>query len=122
MVNSVVTSAKRILRGLLTTASLAPRPRRFLVADRSMEPTLEDGQGLIALRTRSARAGQLRCLEHPHRAGFWLVKRVSEVYSDGTMSVLSDNRDAAGVDSRSFGPVPVAGSYRVVLRIPRRFM
>jgi hypothetical protein len=47
---------------------------------------------------------------------------VSELHADGTMSVLSDNRDAMTVDSRSFGPVPVVGSYRVILRIPRRLM
>jgi hypothetical protein len=87
-----------------------------------MEPTLVDGQGLLAIPTRSARVGQLRCVEHPHRPGFWLVKRVSDVHDDGTMSVLSDNRGATIADSRSFGPVPVAGSYRVVLRIPRRLM
>jgi hypothetical protein len=99
-----------------------PRPRRFLVADRSMEPTLVDGQGLVAVPTRSAAVGQLRCVEHPYTPGFWLVKRVSEVHADGTMSVLSDNSDVTTVDSRSFGPVPVVGSYRVILRIPRRLM
>ena len=87
-----------------------------------MEPTLVDGQGLIAVRTGTARVGQLRCIEHPHRPDFWLVKRVSEVHDDGTMSVLSDNRDATLADSRSFGPVPIAGSYRVVVRVPRRLM
>jgi hypothetical protein len=87
-----------------------------------MEPTLVDGQGLIAVRSGSARVGQLRCLEHPGRSDFWLVKRVSEVHGDGTMSVLSDNRGVTTADSRSFGPVPIAGSYRVVLRIPRRLV
>jgi hypothetical protein len=87
-----------------------------------MEPTLVDGQGILAIPTGAARVGELRCVEHPQRAGFWLVKRVSEVHADGTMSVLSDNRGATTADSRSFGPVPIAGSYRVVLRIPRRLM
>ena len=87
-----------------------------------MEPTLVDGQGLIAVATRRAEVDELRCLQHPDRPGFWLVKRVAEVHADGTMSVLSDNRDATLADSRSFGPVPVAGSYRVVLRVPRRWM
>lgn len=87
-----------------------------------MEPTLVDGQGLVAVPTRSAEVGQLRCLEHPSRPGFWLVKRVAEVHPDGTMSVLSDNQDVTRADSRSFGPVPVAGSYRVVIRVPRRLM
>ena len=87
-----------------------------------MEPTLVAGQGLVGVPTRSATLGQLRCVEHPQRPGFWLVKRVSEVHPDGTMSVLSDNHEATMADSRSFGPVPIAGSYRVVLRIPRRLM
>ena len=87
-----------------------------------MEPTLVAGQGLVAIRSDSARVGQLRCLEHPHQPGFWLVKRISAVHPDGTMSVLSDNADSTMADSRSFGPVAVDGSYRVVLRVPRRLM
>jgi hypothetical protein len=92
--------------------------RRFVVADRSMEPALRDGDGLVAVRPWRARAGQLRCLEHPRRPGFWLVKRVADVGADGTMEVVADNRDAGGVDSRTFGRVPVAGSYRVLFRVP----
>ncbi len=87
-----------------------------------MEPTLVDGQGLVAVASSRARVGQIRCVEHPDRPGFWLVKRVSEVHRDGTMSVLSDNRESTRADSRTFGPVPAAGSYLVVLRIPRRWM
>ena len=86
-----------------------------------MEPTLVDGQGLIAVRNSTAKPGQLRCLEHPSQPGFWLVKRVESV--DGaTMRVASDNLDVEAVDSRRFGPVPVAGSYRVVLKVPKRLM
>lgn len=96
-------------------------PRRFVVADRSMEPTLVDGQGLLAVRNGRAAAGQLRCVEHPARPGFWLVKRVAQVDGDA-MTVASDNVGVPTVDSSTFGPVPVAGSYRVVIRIPRRLM
>lgn len=87
-----------------------------------MEPALVDGQGLVAIPTQRARVGELRCLEHPLRPGFWLVKRVSAVHGDGTMSVLSDNAEVTRADSRTFGPVPIDGSYRVVLRVPRRWM
>ena len=87
-----------------------------------MEPTLVDGQGLIALRTDRTRVGQIRCLEHPDRPGFWLVKRVEAVFDDGTMRVLSDNRTSTLADSRSFGPVPIAGSSRVLVRVPRRLL
>jgi len=92
-----------------------------VVADRSMEPTLVAGQGLVAMRCRRARVGQLRCVEHPHRPDFWLVKRVASV-DHGSMTVISDNADVGSVDSRRFGPVPIAGSYRVIVRIPRRWM
>jgi hypothetical protein len=101
--------------------SWLPFLRRFVVADRSMEPALVDGQGLVAVRTRRAVAGQVRCVEHPLVPGFWLVKRVGTVEGD-SMTLVSDNDAVATVDSRAFGPVPVAGSYRVVLRVPRRWM
>ncbi len=87
-----------------------------------MEPTLVAGQGLVGLRWSRVRTAELRCVEHPDRPGFWLVKRVEWVGDDGTMRVASDNADVAAVDSRRFGPVPVAGSYRVVVRVPRRWM
>ena len=86
-----------------------------------MEPSLVDGQGLLAWSSNRAGPGQLRCLEHPRRPGFWLVKRVEAVDGDD-MIVMSDNREVTSVDSRTFGPVPIAGSYRVVLAIPRRLM
>ena len=87
-----------------------------------MEPALTDGAGLLAIRSDNARTGQLRCLEHPQRPGFWLVKRVHEVHDDATMTVLSDNRAETLADSRTFGPVPIAGSYRVILHLPARLM
>lgn len=93
--------------------------RRFLVSDRSMEPTLVEGQGLLTTPYGVAKPGQARCFEHPDRPGFWLVKRVESVAGQ-TMTVRSDN--PAGVDSRTLGPVPVDGSYRVILVVPRRLM
>ena len=50
-----------------------------------------------------------------------MVKRVTAV--DGAaMIVESDNQDVPTEDSNSFGPVDVSGSYRIVVRIPRRWM
>ena len=87
-----------------------------MVADRSMEPTLVEGQGLITSRYGRVKPGQLRCFEHPQRPGFWLVKRVVRVSGD-RMDLASDN--PVGTD---FSGVHVAGSYRVLLAIPRRLM
>ena len=87
-----------------------------------MEPTLSAGHGLVGLRWNRARPDELRCVEHPDEPGFWLVKRVESVDRDGTMRILSDNTDVASVDSRRFGPVPTLDSYRVIVRIPLRWM
>ena len=96
-------------------------PRRFLSADRSMEPTLVDGQGLIGIAWGRPAVGHLRTFEHPNRAGFWLVKRVTAVSGD-SMIVESDNPHVGAVDSNHFGPVNVAGSYWIVFCVPQRWM
>ena len=57
--------------------------------------------------------------EHPERHGFWLVKRVGAVRGD-RFEALSDHDSPLTVDSHAFGDVPIAGSYRMVLRIPGR--
>lgn len=85
-----------------------------------MQPTLHEGQGLLTTGYGAVKAGQIRCFEHPTRPGFWLVKRVSKVHANGTMTVTADNPD--GVDSRSFGDVACRGSYRVLLAVPLRLM
>lgn len=78
-----------------------------------MQPTLAANEGLIGVAWPRVRVGELRVFEHPERPDFWLVKRVASVDGD-RMTVASDNTAAPTVDSRSFGSVPVRGSYRVV--------
>ncbi len=80
-----------------------------------MQPTLLPGQGLLATGYGPPKPGQIRCFEHPQRPGFWLIKRVRQVHGT-TMTVSADNPD--GTDSRHFGDVPVAGSYRVLISVP----
>jgi hypothetical protein len=93
--------------------------RRFVVAEVSMAPALRPGDGLVALRRRRIRRGEIRVFEHPDRPGFWLVKRVGHVRGD-RFEALSDNPAAGTIDSRTFGDVPIAGTYRVVVRVPIR--
>ena len=56
---------------------LAPVIRRFRVEDRSMEPSLAPGKGIVcrSLGTRPAR-GSIVVFRHPRRPEMWLVKRV----------------------------------------------
>ncbi|MGY4708182.1 S26 family signal peptidase [Mycolicibacterium sp. CBM1] len=90
-----------------------------------MRPTLHPGDGLLSWRGGAPRPGQLRVFPDPTLPARWLVKRVGEVHGRGlgaTFEARSDNPGARGVvDSRHFGPVPAAGSYRVVwtVRAPR---
>ncbi|MAT05347.1 MAG: S26 family signal peptidase [Acidimicrobiaceae bacterium] len=90
--------------------------RRFQVVEASMEPSLHAGDGVLAVRSRRARRGEIRVFEHPLRPGFWLVKRVDHVRGD-RFEAVSDNPDAGAIDSRVFGDVPIAGSYRVVFTV-----
>ena len=86
-----------------------------------MAPSLRPGDGLLATPYWPVRAGQIRCLPDPRRADRWLVKRVATT-GGGLMRVLSDNRSIATADSRSFGAVPTADTYRVLVRIPARLL
>jgi hypothetical protein len=84
-----------------------------------MRPGLSDGDGVLAVRSGRARVGERRVYEHPFHPGMWLVKRVAAVDPDGRMRVASDDPTATGADSRTFGALPVEGSYRVLLRVRR---
>ena len=42
-----------------------------------MLPALAPGDGLLAIRVRRIRRGEIRVFEHPDRPGFWLVKRTT---------------------------------------------
>lgn len=89
-----------------------------------MRPTLNPGDGLLAWRSARPRTGQLRIFPDPTLSSRWLVKRVGGVRrtADGThFEACSDNPGAPGVvDSRQFGWVPAAGSYRVLWRVRAR--
>jgi signal peptidase I len=90
-----------------------------VVDEASMLPSLHPGDGLIALRSGRIRRGQIRVFEHPDRRGFWLVKRVGHIRGDG-FEALSDNPAVGAIDSRTFGDVPIHGSYRLLIRVPMR--
>jgi hypothetical protein len=84
-----------------------------------MLPTLQSGDGLLAVRSTTLRRGQIRCFEHPHRPEFWLVKRVGAIRG-ATFEACSDSEAPGATDSRRFGYVPADGTYRLLFRVPRR--
>ena len=89
-----------------------------------MRPALKPGDGLVGWRGGTPRRGQIRVFPDPTLPSRWLVKRVGGVRGSGrdiTFEACSDNPRAPGVvDSRRFGWVPAAGSYRVVWTVAAR--
>lgn len=94
-----------------------------------MLPALRPGDGVFAVTLRQPRVGQVVVFESPLRPGMWLIKRVvgtagSDVELDGCvwpvgsdeMLVMSDNAQATLADSRTFGPIPLAGAWRMIGR------
>lgn len=70
-----------------------------------MEPTLSDGDWVLARNDGRARVGDVVVLEHPERSGELLItKRVHRVEAGGYW-LLGDN-PGQSTDSRHFGLVP----------------
>ena len=102
--------------GVLLGSGAIVRPRRVIVAGRSMEPTLEAGDRLLVARTGPSKTGDLVALRDPFDRHRVIVKRVAAVHR-GELVVRGDNADAS-VDSRVFGPVP---DRDVLGRVVRRY-
>lgn len=78
------------------------------VAGRSMEPTLQPGDWLVAVRAGTIERGDLVVVRHPTR-DLELVKRVAGLPGEGDLGpdrylVVGDNPEES-TDGRAFGPV-----------------
>ena len=84
-----------------------------------MRPTLTPGDEIVATTSRLPSVGEVVVFPHPQRDGFWLAKRVSgppKPIGPNQVWVVSDNSDAAVVDSRTLGPIDAA---QVLTRVER---
>jgi nickel-type superoxide dismutase maturation protease len=70
-----------------------------------MEPTLSDGDWVLARGDGRAQVGDVVVLEHPQRRGMLIAKRVARVDPAGYW-LLGDN-PRESTDSRHFGAVPL---------------
>lgn len=89
--------------------------KRFRVAGHSMLPTLQPGQEVVAVNTRTPRPGNLVVFEHPGAAGTWLIKRLL----DEAGTVASDNAEDSAHDSRDLGTLALNALWSVVDRLDR---
>jgi nickel-type superoxide dismutase maturation protease len=78
---------------------------RFVVADTSMRPALEPGDGIVVARWLPPRGGDLVVFRRPDQTLTVAVKRVEQVAPSGELMVAGDNVNVSS-DSRHFGPVP----------------
>lgn len=82
-------------------------PGLALVAGASMEPSLPAGSWVVVgqVSRRGPRLGQVVVVEHPHRAGFEMIKRVSAVSRERCLVWVAGDNPAASTDSEEFGPL-----------------
>jgi signal peptidase I len=90
------------------------KPFRVEIAGPSMAPTLQPGDWALAVERRRIRRRDLVVVEHPHRPGFEMVKRVvgvpDELAPNGTVLEADEwwvegDAPADSTDSRQLGPV-----------------
>ncbi len=90
---------------------------RFVVADRSMSPTLEPGDRLLVLTWPRPAVGDVVVARDPEAPGRYLVKRVAAIAA-GRYVLRGDNAGLSR-DSRWFGPV---ARERLVGRVAWRYL
>jgi nickel-type superoxide dismutase maturation protease len=102
--------ASFLLGAVAGAATVLASCRAFTVevAGRSMVPTLEPGDWLVAVRAGPIRRGDVVVVRHPDR-DLELVKRVAALPGDEDAEpdrflVVGDNPEES-TDGRSFGPV-----------------
>jgi len=113
--DAVARSGKRLAWGVLISiwfawlALAVTRLRRYEIAEASMAPALEQGDWVVAVRTRALPDhGHVVVFPHPLHRGFELVKRVVAVpgqvvaVRDGT--VLVENQPGSTVTHGHAGP------------------
>jgi signal peptidase I len=121
---------REALTGVAVAAGLAYavlrwRPFRVEIAGPSMAPTLLPGDWALALGRSRIRRGDVVVVEHPHRPGFEMVKRIVAVPGERGPSGVVLRPDewwvegdvpAESTDSRHFGPVRT-GHVKAVVRL-----
>ncbi|MBE9066326.1 S24/S26 family peptidase [Leptolyngbya cf. ectocarpi LEGE 11479] len=96
--------------------------RRFLVRENSMVPTLMPGDTVLAEMGVQVQVGDIAIARPPTTAATsserLLIKRVSEIFYDGGIYLISDNTEEPGVrDSRHFG---IISTHRILGRVTSR--
>lgn len=105
-----------VAAGVLGAAVVLSRLTRYEIAERSMEPTLSEGDWVLGIR-RPARIERGDVIVFAAPTGIELVKRVTAIPGDtvpgaeqrligpGELWVTGDNQAAGSIDSGRFGAI-----------------
>ncbi len=89
---------------------LVGRRRRFVVREDSMVPTLRSGDTVLAAMGARVQLGDIAIATHPLHPNMLLIKRVQDIFDDGSVYLISDNTHGPNVrDSRHFGVLTASG-------------
>jgi signal peptidase I len=89
------------------------RFRRFLVEGDSMLPTLRSGEYVVGHRVDRVAPLDIVAFEHPHRPGFWLLKRV--MATAGTIDLDAGTLDGEPYDDPYRDELVESGSFEIQL-------
>jgi nickel-type superoxide dismutase maturation protease len=87
-------------------AWICRRRIRVRVCGDSMSPTLREGEVVLMDPHTPPKVGDVVVCRHPFQPSLVVIKRITELQSDGGMFLRGDNPDES-TDSRSYGLVPV---------------
>lgn len=82
----------------------------YYIPSQSMQPTIQPGDVVLA-DTRPNKAtlkvGDIVVFQHPYINGLAIIKRISSIVGDGTVSVSGDNPENS-LDSRTLGNIDIS--------------
>lgn len=70
----------------------------------SMHPTLKTGDRILVEKNSAIGVGDIVVAHHPFKTSVKIVKRISSIETDGSISLIGDNPNESS-DSRGFGSI-----------------
>lgn len=80
------------------------RLQGIVIEGDSMHPTLKSGDRVLVDKNSAIKVGDVVVAHHPFKSSVKIVKRVSSIETDGSISLIGDNPSESS-DSRGFGSI-----------------
>ena len=83
---------------------LIGRRKRFCINGDSMSPCLKNGDEVLIKKPTNLKIGDVVLANHPFKKSVKILKRISEIDSNGKYFLIGDNPNES-TDSRTFGAI-----------------